>query len=408
MTEADHKEIAHLRESEEKYRKMIELANDAIFAIDPRDGTILEVNPKGEELTGYSGGELIGGKVWNLHPSEEEDSARKLFEHVVETGRGTCSEMNLLRKDGQLVRIEVSAAVITYGGRRIIQRICRDITERHRLKTALEEANQGLEQRVRERTRELQQKQTQLIQAEKMASLGNLVAGVAHEINTPLGALRSNTDLFMRTLNKMHNIVTDAGAPTEMRENTQLQQLFDKIKQLNDINQTASERIVGIVNSLRRFARLDQSEMDRVDIREGLENTLTLVNHELRDRITVVREYGDIPPISCFPNQLNQVFMNLLVNASQAIEGKGTITIRTRHGNGQVVVEFIDTGRGMNAETVKRIFDPGFTTKGSGVGTGLGLSIVYQIIEAHHGRIDVDSEPGRGAVIRLTLPVDPP
>ena len=163
-----------------------------------------------------------------------------------------------------------------------------------------------------------------------MASLGNLVAGVAHEINTPLGALRSNTDLFMRTLKKMQDIVTDAGAPVEMRENTQLRELFDKIKQLNDINQTASERIVGIVNSLRRFARLDQSEMDRVDILEGLENTLTLVNHKLKDRITVVREYGDIPPISCFPNQLNQVFMNILVNASQAIEGKGTITIRTR------------------------------------------------------------------------------
>lgn len=143
-----------------------------------------------------------------------------------------------------------------------------------------------------------------------------------------------------------------------------------------------------------------------MDIREGLENTLTLVHHELKDRITVVKDYGQIPKINCFPNQLNQVFMNILVNASQAIEDKGTITIRTITDNRNVIIEFSDTGRGMTAETIKRIFDPGFTTKGSGVGTGLGLSIVHQIIQDHRGKIDVESEPGKGATFRLTLPID--
>ena len=385
---------------------MIELANDAVFSIDTENSTILEINPKAEEMTGYTARELLGKQVWELHPKNEEQSAKRLFDQVIENGRGYCSEMNLERKDGTLVRIEVSASVIAFGEKKIIQRICRDVTERHRLAMELQKANEDLETKVKERTQELQEKQTQLVQAEKMSSLGNLVAGVAHEINTPLGALRSNNDFFARSIKKIKEIVTDENAPAKMRENTELLKLFESIQKLNSVSETASERIVNIVNSLRRFARLDQAAKDKVDILEGLENTLALVHHELKDRITVVKDYGPIPKINCFPNQLNQVFMNILVNASQAIEDKGTITIRTITDNRNVIIEFSDTGRGMTAETIKRIFDPGFTTKGSGVGTGLGLSIVHQIIQDHRGKIDVESEPGKGATFRLTLPID--
>ena len=233
-----------------------------------------------------------------------------------------------------------------------------------------------------------------------MASLGNLVAGVAHEINTPLGALKSNFDLFVRSLDKLRSLLESSEVAQQIRLNKELSELVANIQKLNSVNETATKRIVNIVNSLRRFARLDQGEKDLFDLHEGIENTLTLVNHQLKNRIEVVKEYGDIPQIKCFPNQLKQVFMNLLVNASQAIDDKGTIRIRTYRRDRDAIVEFTDNGRGIPRNAQERIFDPGFTTKGVGVGTGLGLSIVHQIIKDHNGRIEEECEPGPGTTFR--------
>ena len=248
---------------------------------------------------------------------------------------------------------------------------------------ALQRANQDLEKKVDERTRELRQKQAQLVQSAKMASLGQLVAGVAHEINTPLGALKSNLDISSRVVARLQNIPSDAESD---RERTELTEPFDRIVKLNSVSDTAIGRIVTIANSLRRFARLDAAELGEVDIHEGLESTLTLLHHRFGDRIEVHKDYGAVPPIQCYPNQLNQVFMNLLVNADHAIESRGRILIKTRFQNDSAVIEIRDTGRGIPDENLKRIFDPGFTTKGLGVGTGLGLSIVYQIIQDHKGK----------------------
>ena len=142
-----------------------------------------------------------------------------------------------------------------------------------------------------------------------------------------------------------------------------------------------------------------------MDLHEGIENTLTLVQHELRNRVDVEKDYGDIPRVKCYSNQLKQVFMNLLVNASHAIEGQGNIAIKTRPQGNNVLIEFTDSGRGIPQENLKRIFDPGFTTKGSGVGTGLGLSIVYRIVQEHQGSIDVESEVGKRTTFRLLLPI---
>ena len=171
------------------------------------------------------------------------------------------------------------------------------------------------------------------------------------------------------------------------------------------INQLASERIVCIVRSLRNFARLDEAELKTADLHEGLDSTLTLVRHQLKNRIEVVKEYGDIPAIRCRPNQLNQVFMNLLVNAAQAVEGKGRITIRTFQSGDIVNIQISDSGKGIPQENLSRIFDPGFTTKGVGVGTGLGLSICFKIAQDHGGDISVESEVGRGSTFTLRLPV---
>lgn len=257
-----------------------------------------------------------------------------------------------------------------------------------------------LEQTVLARTRELRRKQLQLARSEKLASLGQLVAGVAHEINTPLGAIKSNNDVLVRASERLCEALRQPDAqPAQC-----VGKLLDAINTVGEINAQAIERIVSIVGGLRKFARLDEAELDTVDLHEGIDTTLTVVNHLLRGRVNVEKRYGKLPLVECYPNQLNQVFMNLLVNASQAIDGPGTITITTDYRPPHVHLRFSDDGRGMASEVVARIFDPGFTTKGVGVGTGLGLSIVHQIIEEHRGHIDVVSRIGEGTTFAIQLP----
>jgi signal transduction histidine kinase len=164
--------------------------------------------------------------------------------------------------------------------------------------------------------------------------------------------------------------------------------------------------VTEIVRRLRSFARLDEAELKKVDIHEGLEDTLILIHHEIKHNITVKKDYGEIPPISVYPGRLNQVFLNILNNARQAIEGKGTVTIKTYLAQGKVHVAISDTGGGISPEDIKQVFDPGFTTKGVGVGTGLGLSICYQIIQEHKGNIKVESEKGKGTTFTVTLPMN--
>ena len=405
MQKIDRDELQRLRESEEKYRKMIEQASDAIFAIDGATGRILEANPKAAEMTGYSREELVGKSIWDIHPKHEIEKARALFQKVSEKGCGYLDNVHFLRQDGQLLVIDISASVIRYGGKRIIQRICRDVSERRRLEDELQKANEELESKVEERTRELKEKQVQLVQAEKMASLGSLVAGIAHEINTPLGALISNLDIFIRAIGKMELLLGQPGIAENISQNAELKKYFKTIESLNEVNKTAASRIVAIIKSLRKFARLDEAEIDSVDLHEGIDNTLTLLRHELKNKITVHKQYGDLPPIKCYPNRLNQVFMNLLVNAAHAIEGRGDIFITSFRQGEHVVIEIRDTGKGIPPENLERIFSPGFTTKGAGVGTGLGLSIVYQIIQEHHGKIEVESKINEGTIFRITLPL---
>lgn len=405
MSERD--EIAKLTDSLKICRLMIKHAGNAIFSIDPDTGDIVDANLKAEQMTAYSESELTAMKVWDLHPEDQKEAAKRLFHRVVTEGKGDERDMSFERKDGRVVQVDVSASVIEYGGKRVIQRICKDITERVRLREELARANEDLEHKVEERTREVQEKQALLVHSEKMAALGSLVAGVAHEINTPLGAIQSNNDIFIRTFDKIRVMLSDAAVLTDQVKYEELREKLDAIDKLNAVSKTATERIVSIVNSLRNFARLEEAEQKDADLHEGLESTLTLVHHQLKGRIEVVRRYGDIPLIRCLPNQLNQVFMNLLVNASQAIEGKGKITVSTGRSSRKetVFVEISDTGKGIPPENLARIFDPGFTTKGAGVGTGLGLSIVYQIVKDHNGEVEVESEVGKGSTFRVLLPV---
>jgi signal transduction histidine kinase len=208
-----------------------------------------------------------------------------------------------------------------------------------------------------------------------------------------------------RSLKKLRELITADSCPEAVREDRKVNQLLLMVEDIARINQIACSRIVDIVRSLRNFARLDEAEQKVADLHEGLDSTLTLVHHELKNRIGVVKQYGDIPAIHCHPNKINQVFMNLLVNAAQSISGEGVITIRTFREGDIVNVQFSDTGAGIRPDHLSRIFDPGFTTKGVGVGTGLGLSIVFQIIHDHGGSIDVESEVGKGSTFTLRLPI---
>ena len=185
-----------------------------------------------------------------------------------------------------------------------------------------------------------------------------------------------------------------------------LNKLFDVIDESNQVIKSGASRVGEIVRRLRSFARLDEAEIKKVDVHEGLEDTLTLVHHEIKHHIEIVKDYGEVPPMSVYPSRLNQVFLNLLNNARQAVKEKGTITIRTGVEDAQAIIVFSDDGVGIEPENLKKIFDPGFTTKGVGVGTGLGLSICYQIIQDHHGTIEADSTPGEGSTFTIRLPLN--
>jgi len=247
-----------------------------------------------------------------------------------------------------------------------------------------------------DRSRE-QELTAQLIQSEKMAALGLLVAGVAHEINTPMGAIHSNNDITARAVAKIRSRL---GANPDK----ELHRLLGILEEVCRNNEIATDRISKIVRSLKNFARLDEAERKPVNIHEGIESTLTLLQHQLKNRIRIVRQFGDIPEIECFPNELNQVFMNILVNAAQAIKGSGVITVKTFTEDGHIKIAISDTGVGIPPEHLSKIFDPGFTTKGVGVGTGLGLSICYKIIQDHRGTIEAESS-NRGTTFTIVLPL---
>lgn len=250
---------------------------------------------------------------------------------------------------------------------------------------------------------QLRDTQAELVGSAKLATLGNLIAGVAHEINTPLGALHSNHYTIARALERLQEILED-----EVVDEHELEDVRRIVKAIDGVtatNNMAVDRMVKLVSSLRTFGRVDRSDIDYADLHEGLESTLAILSHELRQRIEVVKDYGDLPRVECYPNQIHQVFMNLIVNAMQAMEDGGTLTLRTRHEGDEVVIEVQDTGVGMARETIDRIFDPGFTTKGSRMGMGMGLLITNRIIDRHDGRIEVESEPGVGTTFTIRLPV---
>ena len=273
--------------------------------------------------------------------------------------------------------------------------------KRKSIEQALKEKNDELQETLLK----LKETQQELVMQSKMASLGSLVAGVAHEVNNPIGAVNSSADVSIRCIDRLDQFLETSQSLDELKNNHQFRQLLTFLRENNQIMLTAGDRIAKIVRSLKNFARLDEAELQEANLHDGLESTLTLVHHEIKNRATVLREYGDVPPVRCYPSQLNQVFMNLFINAAQAIEKDGVVRIKTLSDGTYAYVKITDTGKGIPPENLSKIFDPGFTTKGVGVGTGLGLSISYNIIRKHKGEIRVESQVGRGTEFTLKLPI---
>lgn len=244
-----------------------------------------------------------------------------------------------------------------------------------------------------------------LAEAHKMAALGRLSAGIVHEINTPIGSIFSNNEVIMRSLDKMKEALSSAQAAGTPPSQKTIDRL-DVIIGLAAVDKIACERIAGIIRSLKTFARVNESDLERVDVNELLRNMIKLTGTVFRRRIQIRTEFGELPEVECFPGLLNQVFLNLIVNAGQAIPGEGTITIRTRAEGDNVHISVTDTGTGIPEAVRPRIFTAGFTTKPIGEGTGIGLTIVREIVEdTHGGSIEFESETGKGTTFDVRIPI---
>jgi two-component system, NtrC family, sensor kinase len=292
--------------------------------------------------------------------------------------------------------------------------------ERRALLRTARQHKRDLERRnmeLRQSKAKLERLQAQIVHSEKMASLGQLAAGVAHELNNPAGFIYGNMEVLGQCATDMKRLLAfydsvpltaevEAQARTIKSEIDYENTLGDLFSVICDCREGA-ERIRDVVNNLRLFSRLDEAEFKKVDIHEGLESTIRLLSRYYSSgSITLKRDYAELPPVDCYAGQLNQVWMNLLVNAAQAVGGVGEVRVTTRHSAEMALITITDTGCGIAPELLKKIFDPFFTTKPVGEGTGLGLSVSYSIIERHQGTINVESRLGQGTTFTVTIPIN--
>lgn len=299
-----------------------------------------------------------------------------------------------------------------------------DITIRKKSEEALKESfekSQALTEELKNKNKELleahnelKSTQAQMLQREKMASIGQLAAGVAHEINNPVGFIMSNLGTLSKYVDRFTEYINALKESIKVESKEELEKLNKKLK-IDFITEDSKElvkesldgtaRVNKIVQNLRSFSRVDESERSASDINDCIESTLNIVWNELKYKAKVNKDYGELSLTKCYPQQLNQVFMNLLVNASHAIEKEGDINIKTWQQGNSIFVSVSDNGQGIEEENINRIFEPFFTTKEVGKGTGLGLSIAYDIIKKHQGEITMDTQVGKGTTFTIQLPI---
>lgn len=396
--------------------------NDVVWSIETNNFSTTYMSPAAQRFYGWPAEKFYQSPSFWLDLVIEEDREYYLSELFNIFEKGLLEFQYRIRCADGAIKIIRDHITVCYDAQQVpfrIDGISHDITQQVETQNAIKQRNQEL----KEANKQLQALQNQLLQSEKMASIGQLAAGVAHEINNPIGYVYSNLGTLERYLadifGALHAIETMALSATDP---TQITRQVEAIKQQNDLvfieqdiqdlmheSREGITRVKKIVQDLKDFSHADtNAEWLMADLHAGLESTLNIVNNEIKYKAEIIRQYADLPQIYCIPAQLNQVFMNMLVNASHAIEQKGQITITTQLGDGQVVISFADTGKGIPEEIIHRIYDPFFTTKPVGSGTGLGLSLSYNIVQTHGGKIDVTSEVGKGTRFDITLPISQP
>ncbi len=405
--------ITQLKEAQKQLKQMEALESSVLAAIPHavlgfENRAVIFANDNVESVFGRKPGELVGKDLATLfaHQADCEKFIRQLQTEL--QARGVYDEepgYPLTHRDGRPLDCRVTAARIGDGTGNGFVLTFEDISDRKKA-------------------------QLQLLQSEKMASIGQLAAGVAHEINNPTGYVSSNLktmseyfDGIMGILERYRQFLSDVrelvqtakgnGTLTaRMEEIAALEQKLDIdyiLKDAPDLireSREGADRIKEIVLSLKNFAHPGEDKFAYSDINKNLDSTLNVVWNELKYKVTITKEYGELPDVRCNPQQLNQVFMNILVNAAQAIKVKGEIFIRTKAVDDRVEISISDTGSGIPKENLPKIFDPFFTTKAVGKGTGLGLNVAYNIIKKHHGAIEVNSEVGRGTTFTIHVPIE--
>lgn len=444
--EERHNALANtLIESRNKLRIVLDSLTEEIVALD-KDFRILSANQSFVDYAGFDMKTAVGKAVFDdtthKNPIVCEAEIKALVEKVFDTGKSESKLLHGTDQDGRDNYRQLSCLAIVNENAQVIQTVVvtKDITEErkkteeiHSLNEQLLETSAQIEaknEKLESALKRLEETQAHMLQSEKMASIGQLAAGVAHEINNPTGFVSSNLKTLSDYQNDLSELITKyhgliAGLKTEGDDNTlpdtiksnvesikafeediDVEFLLEDIVDLIGDCREGTDRIKKIVIDLKDFAHPGEEVIQPTDINNGLDSTLNVVNNELKYKATVHKEFGEIPLVKGVPQQLNQVFMNILVNAAQAIDKKGDIHIKTCLVDQNVTITISDTGSGISEENLNKIFDPFFTTKDIGKGTGLGMNIAYNIIQKHHGTIEVQSEVGKGTAFTISLPAD--
>ncbi|MEN8257401.1 MAG: ATP-binding protein [Thermodesulfobacteriota bacterium] len=405
----DHMELkeitAKIEQAKREWEATMDCVQDFVVLLDSQ-GCIKRLNKPLADFTGLPFSKVLGQQFDTFLASQNFEPDQNVKDSTVAEFFHAPSSCSFSMRSYPLTTDDEEMQVVTL----------HDISQRKFASAQLEEKNNALH----EAFAELKTTQAHLLQQEKMASVGQLAAGVAHEINNPVGFVTSNINTMGKYLDKVaefiaiQNKFVSKYCPDESKVKTlkeyarkmKIDFIVDDVKDLVSESLDGVERVKNIVMNLKNFSRVDQAERALVNINECLDDTINIAWNELKYKCIMDKRYGELPLTKCYPQQLNQVFMNLLVNAAQAIDKQGEVTIKTWFADGSIFVTITDSGCGIPADKVSRIFEPFFTTKDVGQGTGLGLSISYDIIvNKHDGKITVASEQGKGTTFTIALPV---